>query len=127
VAISAFGVAFAQDKTIKFATQNPKGHPLVMGMEKFAEIVRPSRAARSRSTCSPAACWAATRQRGVGPAGRHDRDGLDELRHPGQPGEGLRGLRLPLHVRQPKEADAVVDGPFGKKMHAKLETRAWSA
>jgi TRAP-type C4-dicarboxylate transport system substrate-binding protein len=39
VAISAFGVAFAQEKTIKFATQNPKGHPLVMGMEKFAEIV----------------------------------------------------------------------------------------
>ena len=40
VAIAAFGVAFAQDKTIKFTTQNPKGHPLVMGMEKFAEIVQ---------------------------------------------------------------------------------------
>ena len=39
-AISAFGVAFAQEKTIKFTTQNPKGHPLVMGMEKFAEIVQ---------------------------------------------------------------------------------------
>ena len=40
VAISAFGAAFAQEKTIKFTTQNPKGHPLVMGMEKFAEIVQ---------------------------------------------------------------------------------------
>ena len=32
--------AFAQDvKTIKFGTANPKGHPITMGMEKFAEIV----------------------------------------------------------------------------------------
>ena len=38
-AVAAFGAAQAQDKTIKFATQNPKGHPIVMGMEKFAEIV----------------------------------------------------------------------------------------
>ncbi len=35
LALAATGVAMAQDKTIKFATQNPKGHPLVMGMEKF--------------------------------------------------------------------------------------------
>ena len=39
VALSGLGLAQAQDKTIKFATQNPKGHPLVMGMEKFKEIV----------------------------------------------------------------------------------------
>lgn len=41
-AMAAFGVASAQDikeRTLKFATQNPKGHPIVMGMEKFAEIV----------------------------------------------------------------------------------------
>jgi len=29
----------AQAQELKFATQNPKGHPLVMGMEKFAELV----------------------------------------------------------------------------------------
>ncbi len=39
VAVAAFGVAQAQTKTIKFANQNAKGHPIVMGMEKFAEIV----------------------------------------------------------------------------------------
>ena len=39
VALAAFGVAHAQDKTIKFATQNPKGHPIVTGMEKFADLV----------------------------------------------------------------------------------------
>ena len=40
VAVAAFGAAYAQEKTIKFATQNPKGHPLVMGMEKFADLVQ---------------------------------------------------------------------------------------
>ena len=41
-AMAAFGLASAQDvreHSIKFATQNPKGHPIMVGMEKFAEIV----------------------------------------------------------------------------------------
>ena len=40
-ALAAFGVAQAQisERTIKFATQNPKGHPMVLGMERFAENV----------------------------------------------------------------------------------------
>ncbi|NDD23294.1 MAG: TRAP transporter substrate-binding protein, partial [Betaproteobacteria bacterium] len=35
VAVAAMGVAFAQEKTIKFANQNAAGHPVVLGMEKF--------------------------------------------------------------------------------------------
>src|SRR3954453_16151049 len=35
----ACGCAHAQTKTIKFANQNAKGHPIVMGMDKFAELV----------------------------------------------------------------------------------------
>src|SRR4029453_14874161 len=31
--------AHAQVRTIKFANQNAKGHPVVMGMDKFAELV----------------------------------------------------------------------------------------
>ena len=41
-ALAAFGVAGAQDikeRTIKFATLNPKGQPIVAGMENFAEVV----------------------------------------------------------------------------------------
>ena len=51
VAISAFGAAFAQEKTIKFTTQNPKGHPLVMGMEKFAEIVQAKSGGKIKVKC----------------------------------------------------------------------------
>ena len=36
----------------------------------------------------------------VGRAGRHARIRAAELGHPGLAGEGLRGLRLPVHVRQ---------------------------
>jgi hypothetical protein len=63
-AVLALGLASAQDikeRTLKMGLQNPKGHPAVMGAEKPS--TPPGRAARSRSTCSPAACWAATRRR----------------------------------------------------------------
>ena len=36
--------ATAQEKTLRIATQNPKGHPIVLGLERFAELVE----ARSR-------------------------------------------------------------------------------
>src|SRR4051812_12834609 len=38
-ALAAFRLAQAQTRTIKFANQNSKGHPIVLGMEKFAELV----------------------------------------------------------------------------------------
>src|SRR5687768_10389530 len=42
LAVCALGAASAQDikeRTLKLGLQNPKGHPAVMGAEKFAEIV----------------------------------------------------------------------------------------
>ncbi len=39
VLVLAGTLAHAQDKTFKLALQNPKGHPLVTGAEKFAELV----------------------------------------------------------------------------------------
>ena len=61
----------------------------------------PSPAARSRSTSSPAARWAATQPNVSAAAGRHDRDVV--LLNSGIlacAGQGLRGLRLPVPVRQ---------------------------
>src|SRR6188768_3913945 len=43
MAVALLPIAAAQaqvsERAIKFATQNPKGHPITNGMEKFAEIV----------------------------------------------------------------------------------------
>ena len=51
-----------KERTFKFALQNPKGHPLEHGRRRSSPSSSPPRAAaRSRSTSSPAARWAATR------------------------------------------------------------------
>ena len=39
LSVAAPGLTQAQTKTIKFVNQNAKGHPIVLGMDKFAEIV----------------------------------------------------------------------------------------
>ena len=39
VALAACGFAAAQERSFKFALQNPKGHPLEVGAQKFAELV----------------------------------------------------------------------------------------
>ena len=56
-ALAAFGLASAQEvreHTIKFATQNPKGHPIMVGMEKFAEIVTAKSAGKIKVNLFPA-------------------------------------------------------------------------
>lgn len=39
LALAAAGAATAQARGIRFATQNPRGHPITLGMARFAEIV----------------------------------------------------------------------------------------
>ena len=38
-AVAAFGMASAQERTLKFGLNGPEGHPAVAGMKKFKEIV----------------------------------------------------------------------------------------
>ena len=40
--LAASGLAQAQDRTFKFALQNPKGHPLELGAAKSEECQTPS-------------------------------------------------------------------------------------
>jgi tripartite ATP-independent transporter DctP family solute receptor len=112
-----------QAQEFKFATQNPKGHPLVTGMEKFAELV----AARSGGKIKIA----------LFPGGVL---GSDQANVSALQGGTLEMVTLnsgilasqvkefgvydfPFMFANPKEADAVVDGPFGRMMHAKLQEK----
>ncbi|MEY3872811.1 MAG: 2,3-diketo-L-gulonate-binding periplasmic protein YiaO precursor, partial [Pseudomonadota bacterium] len=123
VVLAAAGVASAQDKTIKFATQNPKGHPIVVGMEKFAEIVQAKTAGKIKVNLFPGGVL-----------------GSDQANVSALQGGSVEMLSLnsgilasqvkdfglfdfPFLFANEKEADAVVDGPFGKKMHAKLQEK----
>jgi len=123
VAISAFGVAFAQEKTIKFTTQNPKGHPLVMGMEKFAEIVQAKSGGKIKVNLFPggvlggdAAVVSAIQGGTIEMASMNSGILASQVKD-------FEVYDFPFMFASSKEADAVVDGPFGKKMHAKLEPK----
>ena len=123
VAVAAFGLASAQERTIKFTTQNPKGHPLVMGMEKFAEIVQAKSGGKIKVNLFPGGVLG-----GDAPVVSALQGGTIEM---ASMNSGILASQVkdfavfdyPFMFANGKEADAVVDGPFGKKMHAKLEPK----
>ncbi len=113
----------AQSQEFKFATQNPKGHPLVTGMERFAEIVAARSGGKIKVNLFPGGVL-----------------GSDQANVSALQGGTLEMVVLnsgilasqvkefgiydfPFMFASPKEADAVVDGPFGRMMHDKLEAR----
>ena len=123
VALAAAGVSMAQDKTIKFATQNPKGHPIVLGMEKFKEIVESKSGGKLKVNLFPGGTL-----------------GSDQANVSAMQGGTLEmvSMNSGILASQVKEfaifdfpfmfpneavADVVVDGAFGQKMHAKLQDK----
>lgn len=123
VALAAFGIASAQERTIKFATQNPEGHPLVMGMHKFAEIVQAKSGGKIKVNLFPGGVLG-----GDGPVVSAMQGGTIEMASmnssylAGQVKE-FAVYDFPFMFGNSKEADAVVDGAFGKQMHAKLDAK----
>ncbi len=123
VALAAAGVSMAQDKTIKFATQNPKGHPIVMGMEKFKELVESKSGGKIKVNLFPG-----------GTLG-NDQANVSALQGGTLEMVSMNSGILASQVKEfaifdfpfmfPNEAvaDAVVDGPFGQKMHARLQDK----
>lgn len=126
VAVAAFGVASAQDikeRTFKFATQNPEGHPLVMGMHKFADVVAAKSGGKMKVNLFPGGVLggdAATVSAVQG--GTIEMTTLNSGILASQV-KDFEVYDYPFMFANGKEADAVVDGPFGKKMHAKLEAK----
>ncbi len=123
VAVAAFGVAQAQTKTIKFANQNAKGHPIVLGMEKFAEIVEAKSGGKLKVNVFPGGALGSDQANVSSLQG-----GTLEMAamNSGIFASVVKDFAIydfPFLFANPKEADAVVDGPFGKGLHAKLEEK----
>ena len=122
-AVLTFGAASAADireHTIKFATQNPKGHPLVMGMEKFADIVGTKSGGKIKVNMFPGGVLG-----GDAPNVSALQGGTLEMvsMNSGILASQVKEFAIydfPFQIANGKEADVVVDGPFGKKMHDKL-------
>jgi tripartite ATP-independent transporter DctP family solute receptor len=122
-ALAAAPAALAQDikpRTFKLANNNPKDHPMTIGGEKFAEIVAAKSGGKIKVTVYPGGTLGgdaaivsalqggtieiATMNSGILAAQVKDFEVYD----------------FPFMFASGKEADAVVDGAFGKMMHAKL-------
>jgi len=115
--------ASAQAQELKFATQNPKGHPLVMGMEKFAEIVAAKSGGKIKISLFPGGVLGSD-QANVSAlqGGTLDMVVLNSGILASQVKE-FGVYDFPFMFGNPREADAVVDGSFGKMMHDKLEAK----
>lgn len=123
VALAAFGIASAQERTIKFTTANPEGHPLVMGMHKFADIVAAKTGGKIKVNLFPGGVLG-----GDGPVISAMQGGTIEMASMNSSilASQVKEFAIydfPFMFANGKEADAVVDGPFGKQMHAKLEPK----
>jgi tripartite ATP-independent transporter DctP family solute receptor len=123
VAMAAMGIASAQVKTIKFANQNNAGHPIVQGMEKFKEIVEKNSAGKLKVNLFPGGTLGSD-QANVSAiqGGSLEMASMNSGIFASQVKE-FGVFDFPFMFASTKEADAVVDGPFGKKMHAKLEEK----
>ena len=123
MALAAMGIASAQEKTIKFANQNTAGHPIVQGMEKFKEIVEKNSGGKIKVNLFPGGTLGSD-QANVSAiqGGTLEMASMNSGIFASQV-KDFGVFDFPFMFASGKEADTVVDGAFGKKMHAKLEEK----
>jgi tripartite ATP-independent transporter DctP family solute receptor len=123
VTLAAMGVAHAQDKTIKFANQNAAGHPIIQGMEKFKEIVEKNSGGKIKVNVFPAGALGSDQANVLAlQGGTLEMASMNSGIFASQVRE-FSVFDFPFMFASGQEADQVVDGAFGKKMHARLEDK----
>lgn len=126
IAVCAIGAASAQDikeRTLKLGLQNPKGHPAVMGAEKFAEIVAAKSGGKIKVNLFPGGVLGGDAQTVSAVQG-----GTIEMTvlNSGILSAQVKEFAIydfPFLFANSREVDTVVDGPFGTALHAKLADR----
>ncbi len=119
-ALATAGMTAAQEKVIKFANQNAPGHPIVQGMEKFAEIVAAKSGGKLKVNVFPGGQLGSD-QANVSAlqGGTLEMASMNSGIFASQV-KDFAVFDLPFMFINGREADAVVDGPFGQRLHAKL-------
>ncbi len=120
LALAAMGLASAQERTFKYGLNSPEGHPAVAGMKKFADLVAAKSGGKMKvqlflngSLGSDQATLSALKGGTVEMAVMNSGILASEVK-------ALEVFDFPFLFANEKEADAIVDGPIGKKMHALL-------
>ncbi len=123
VALAAAGIASAEVKTIKFANQNAAGHPIILGMEKFKEIVEKNSGGQLKVNVFPGGTLGSDQANVTGlQAGTLEMASMNSGIFASQI-KDFAVFDFPFMFANGKEADTVVDGAFGKMMHAKLQDK----
>ena len=109
-----------KERSYKFALQNPKGHPLEQGAAKFAELVASKSGGKMKVNV-----FAGGTLGGDAANVSALQGGTIEfvMLNSGILASQVKDFEVfdfPFMFANSKEADAVVDGPFGQKLHAKL-------
>lgn len=123
LALAAIGGVQAQTRTIKFANQNAKGHPIVLGMERFAELVEKNSGGKLKVQVFPGGALGSDQANVSALQG-----GTLEMAamNSGIFASLVKEFAIydfPFLFGNPREADTVVDGPFGQNLHAKLQDK----
>lgn len=115
--------AMAQEKTLRIATQNPKGHPIVLGLERFAELVEARSRGRIKVLVFPGGTLGSDEVSIAAlQAGTLEMASLNSGILANQVGV-FAVFDLPLLFSGDGEADAILDSPFGRSMHASLQAK----
>ena len=125
-ALLPLSAALAQDikeRTFKLALQNPKGHPLEVGASKFAELVAAKSGGKIKVNVFPGGTLGGDAANVSALQG-----GTIEfvLLNSGILASQVKDFEVfdfPFMFATAKEADAIVDGPFGEKLEAKLQEK----
>jgi TRAP-type transport system periplasmic protein len=122
-ALAAAGSSFAQERTIKFATQNPIGHPIELGMKKFAELVAAKSGGKMKVSLFPGGQLGSDQANVTALQGGTLEMVSMNTGILASVAKELAIVDFPFLFANTKEADAVMDGPVGKKLHGKLEEK----
>jgi len=120
--LASAGLARAEinERTIKFAAQNSKGHPQVMGMERFAEIVKEKSGGKIAVKLFPGGTLGGDVQTlSAIQGGTVEMSVMNAGILSGTVKE-FGVVDLPFLFAKPEEADAVMDGPIGADLMKRL-------
>jgi len=127
VAVAAsMGLANAQDinkHSFKLAMQNPKGHPAAEGAAKFAELVEAKSDGKMKIKPFLGGVLGGDAQTVSALQGGTIEIAVLNSGILASQAKEFAVYDFPFLFATPQEADAVVDGSFGKDLHAKLEDK----
>lgn len=126
LALSVVGMAAAQDikdHAFKLSLQNPKGHPLATGAEKFAELVAAKSGGKMKINVFAGGVLGGDAANVSALQGGTIEIVVLNSGILASQAKEFAVYDFPFLFANGQEADAVVDGPFGKAMHAKLNDK----